>query len=293
MWDDPYLWKFGSDKVIRRCVPDYEIESILHHAHASQVGEHFGPQRTARKVLDLGFYWPTIFKDAYETYQTCKECQMSGTTITCKSEMPQQPMLFCEVFDVWGIDFMGPFSISFGFLCILLVIDYVSQWVEVIPTRTNDSRVVLDFSRSNIFCRFRIPRAIISDQGTHFCNRAMEALLQKYGVVHKISTAYHPQTNGIVEISNREIKQILEKMVLPNRKEWSRHLEDALWAQRITFKTLIGMSPYRLVFEIKNASTNKVFKVNRQFLKLFHESSVPEDATIKELSLEQPIYTTS
>src|SRR3954464_980924 len=138
-------------------------------------------------------------------------------------------MLFCEVFDVWGIDFMGPFPVSFGFLYILLAVDYVSKWVEAIPTRTNDSKVVVEFVRSNIFCRFGIPRAIISDQGTHFCNRTMEALLRKYGVVHRVSTAYHPQTNGQAEISNREIKQVLEKMVQPNRKDWSRRLEYALW----------------------------------------------------------------
>ncbi|XP_050915617.1 uncharacterized protein LOC127130692 [Lathyrus oleraceus] len=177
VWDDPYLWNFGSDQVIRRCVPDNKIESILNFSHASQVCGHFGPQRTARKVLDSGFYWPTVFNDAYETYRTCKECQIAGTNITRKSEMPQQPMLFCEVFDVWGIDFMGPFPVSFGFLYILLAVDYVSKWVEVIPIRTNDSRVVADFVRSNMFCRFGIPRAIISNQGTHFCNRTMEALL--------------------------------------------------------------------------------------------------------------------
>ena len=87
--------------------------------------------------------------------------------------MPQQPMLYCEVFDIWGIDFMGPFPPSFGFSYILLAVDYVSKWVEAIATRTNDSRVVMSFVRSNIFCRFGIPRAIISDQGTHFCNRLL------------------------------------------------------------------------------------------------------------------------
>jgi len=119
---------------------------------------------------------------------------------------------------------MGPFPVSFGFLYILLAVDYVSKWVEAIPTRTNDSRVVADFVRSNIFCRFGIPRAIISDKGTHFCNRTMEALLRTCGVMHRVSTAYHPQTNGQAEISNREIKQVLEKMVQPNRKDWSRRL---------------------------------------------------------------------
>ena len=92
--------------------------------------------------------------------------------------MLQQPMLYCEVCDIWGIDFMGPFPPSFGFSYILLAVDYVSKWVEAIATRTNDSRVVMSFVRSNIFCRFGIPRVIISDQGTHFCNRILENILK-------------------------------------------------------------------------------------------------------------------
>lgn len=128
----------------------------MQFSHASQVGENFGPLRTIRKVLDSSFFWPTIFKDACQTYCTCKKCQIVGTTITHKSEMPQQSILFCEMFDVWGVDFMGPFSISFGFVYLLLAVDYVSKCIEAIPTRTNDSKVVVDFVRSNIFCRFGI-----------------------------------------------------------------------------------------------------------------------------------------
>uniref|UniRef100_A0A151UHN5 Pro-Pol polyprotein n=1 Tax=Cajanus cajan TaxID=3821 RepID=A0A151UHN5_CAJCA len=96
--------------------------------------------------------------------------------------------------------------------------------------------------------RLGVPRAIVSDQGTHFCNRSMQALLKKYGVVHRLSTPYHPHTNGQVEISNREIKRILEKIVQPNMKDWSNRLDDALWAHRTAYKAPIGMSPYRVIF---------------------------------------------
>jgi len=120
-------------------------------------------------------------------------------------------MLFCELFDVWGIDFMGQFPVSFGFNYILLAVDYVSKWVEAKPTRTNDARVVVDFVRSNIFCRFGVPRAIVSDQGTHFCNRSIQVLLKKYGVVHRVSTPYHPKQMGRPKFQTGRSKKLWKR----------------------------------------------------------------------------------
>ena len=143
---------------------------------------------------------------------------------------------------------MGPFPSSFGNQFILVAVDYVSKWVEATALPTNDSRVVVKFLRKNIFTRFGVPRAIISDGGKHFRNQQLQSVLAKYGVTHKIATPYHPQTSGQVEISNRELKWILEKTVNSNRKDWASKLDDALWAYRIVFKTPIGTSPYQLVY---------------------------------------------
>ncbi|GJT21002.1 reverse transcriptase domain-containing protein [Tanacetum coccineum] len=218
-WDDPFLFKICADQVIRRCVSGQEAFDILKACHSGPTGGHYGANYTAKKIFDSGFYWPTIYKDAHD--------------------FVTQTVTFSH--------FKGPFPSSRGNKYILVAVDYLSKWVEAKALPTNDARVVCKFLKS-LFARFGAPRAIISDRGTHFCNDQFAKVMLKYGVTHRLSTAYHPQTSGQVEVSNRGLKRILERTIGENRASWSDKLDDALWAFRTAYKTPIGCTPYKLVY---------------------------------------------
>ncbi|KAG7567995.1 Ribonuclease H-like superfamily [Arabidopsis thaliana x Arabidopsis arenosa] len=247
-WDEPYLYKKGTDGLFRRCIAEEEVQGVLEHCHGSAYGGHFATFKTVQKVLQAGLWWPSMFKDAYGFIAKCDPCQRMGN-ITRRNEMPQTPILEVEVFDVWGIDFMGPFNpASYGNKYILVAVNYVSKWVEAIASPTNDHKVVLKLFKSIIFPRFGIPKVVISDGGSHFINKVFESLLKKHGVKHKVATPYHPQTSGQVEVSNRQIKAILARVVGVSRRDWSTKLDDTLWAYRTAYKTPIGRTPFQMLY---------------------------------------------
>ena len=140
-WDEPFLFRQGSDQIIRRCIPYSEIEGILQAYHDSTYGGHYGGQKTTARILQAGFFWPTLFKDAHQFVLKCDRCQRVGN-ISRRDEMPLNVLLEVEIFDVWGIDFMGPFISSCNNLYILLAVDYVSKWVEVKALPTNTAAAV-------------------------------------------------------------------------------------------------------------------------------------------------------
>ncbi|GJU26810.1 reverse transcriptase domain-containing protein [Tanacetum coccineum] len=146
-WDDPYLFRICADQIIRRCVHGQEAFDILKACHEGPTGGHHSANLTAKKVFDAGFFWPTIYRDAHTMIKSCDTCQRQGK-ISQRDEMPQNAIQVCEIFDVWGIDFMGPFPSSRGNKYILVAVDYLSKWVEAKALPTNDARVVVKFLKS-------------------------------------------------------------------------------------------------------------------------------------------------
>nr|GEZ41077.1 reverse transcriptase domain-containing protein [Tanacetum cinerariifolium] len=159
---------------------------------------------------------------------------------TCANQIIRRCVAGKEAIDILNACHSGPTGGHYR-------ANYTAKKVFDLGAPTNDARVVVKFLKS-LFSWFGTPKAIISDRGTHFCNDQFSRVMAKYGVSHRLSTAYHPQTSGQVEVTNRGLKRILERTVGENRTLWSDKLEDALWAFRTAFKNSVGCTPYRLVY---------------------------------------------
>jgi transposase InsO family protein len=153
-----------------------------------------------------------MYDDTKSFIQCYNQCQRHGN-IKTRDAMPLTLNLQIDIFDVWGIDFMGSFPNSEGYEYILVVVDYVSKWVEALPCRIADAVHSKRMFHEKIFLRYGVSRIVINDGGSHFIDRTFQKALMKVGVDHQIATPYHPQTSGQVETLNKQIKNILQKTV--------------------------------------------------------------------------------
>nr|GEU83908.1 reverse transcriptase domain-containing protein [Tanacetum cinerariifolium] len=189
------------------------------------MGGHHGANLTAKKVFDAGFFWPTIYTEAHEFVKNCDSCQRQGK-FSQRDEMPQTPSKFVK-------------SLTFRALTL---------WAR---SRLHEGTNI--FSWSSIICqnglkRKRSPPMTPELFASSLNLSSLDLVMLKYGVIHRLSTAYHPQTSGQVEVSNRGLKRILKRTIGKNRASWSDKLDDALGAFRTAYKIPIECTPYKLVY---------------------------------------------
>ncbi|GKC65916.1 reverse transcriptase domain-containing protein [Tanacetum coccineum] len=163
--ENPELGKLAKAE-IRDLFPKERLMSITNQGNKPWIAT------TARKVYEAGFYWPNIFRDARRLVHSCDTCQRAAN-ISARNETPQKYIQVCEIFDVWGVDIIGPFPSSNENKYILVAYDYISKWVEVQALPASDDRNVVKFLKK-LFARFGMPKALISEKGTHLCNYQME-----------------------------------------------------------------------------------------------------------------------
>ncbi|WVZ76458.1 hypothetical protein U9M48_024434 [Paspalum notatum var. saurae] len=179
-----------------------------------------------------------MYEDAKEFVRRCPRCQCQGN-INTRDAMPLTSNLQVDVFDV----FHGTFSKNGDKEYILVTVDYVSKWVEALPCPAADSRHSIKMFWETIFPRFGVPWVIISDGGAHFIDKRFRKCLADLGVDHRVATPYYPQTSAQAKTSNKQIKNIFQKIVKAMGKEWVSKLPNALWTYRTVYKTPIGMTP--------------------------------------------------
>ena len=218
-WIGGNLFKLGPDQILRHCVREEEVFDILLTCHDGPCGGNFAAKRTTFKILQAGYYWPTLHQDVTRYINQCDQCQRMGKP-TQRDEMPLQPQVTLGPFEKWGMDFVGPINPpSRQRSYIIVCTDYLTKWAETKAIKAATEEKVAEFLRENIFYKFGYPRELVTDQGSQFTSNLIEDLLAHHKIKHRTSTPYHPQANGQVEVTNRALEGILSKVVSSSRKD--------------------------------------------------------------------------
>ncbi|CAL8992411.1 unnamed protein product [Prunus brigantina] len=246
--DGSTLYRKGFNGEPLKCLGESEARQAMQEIHAGECGEHQGMKKLHRQLLSVGYYWPTMKKDAHDFVRRCHTCQIHAN-LSHKPPTLLQDMRTPWPFHTWGLDLIGTIHPpSDGYIWILTATEYFTKWVEAIPLRKATGAAVSNFIREYIVCRFGIPYKMVTDNGTPFVNKQVSSTLSGYGIKHRRSTPYYPQGNGQAEATNKTILRILSKMVYEYQGSWSVHLPDALWAYRTSPRSATGFSPYSLVY---------------------------------------------
>jgi hypothetical protein len=222
-----------------------EIESILHNIHNEPLGGHLARDITYNKIASR-YYWPRMYKTIENWIQTCDVCQRQGRP---KPKEPLHPILVGQPFDRVGIDYVGPLPrTTKGNRYIIVATEYLTKWVEASATPDCTAQTTAKFMYDEIICRHGTPKEILTDRATSFQNELITALLHVVGTKHRLSSPYHPQTNGLTERFNRTLCTILAKYAEQHHGEWDTYLTSALFAYRTAQQGTTKFEPFELLY---------------------------------------------
>ncbi|MCO5549244.1 hypothetical protein L7F22_002711 [Adiantum nelumboides] len=244
------LYGKGRDQHLCLCANEDEYLPILEQAYVGLARGHFFSETTARAILMVGIWWPTLFADAKEFVRRCDACQRAKMPTRVDS-MPLRPKMGAIAFAKWGIDFVEPIQPSAyrtQAQYIIVATDYLTKWTEAKATRKNDPQNTAASLYENVFTRYGLPIEIVSNRETHFLKEVIEYLLSEFMVIHNKSGPYHPQANGQAEHTNKILSSVLTKVLSTGRTDWEMNLHAALWAYRVSFKTALNVTPFNLVY---------------------------------------------
>jgi len=214
------LYKRNYDSVLLRCVGQPEAEKIMAEIHEGPFGTHSSGHSMSKKILRAGYYWSTMESDFFRFARKCHKCQVYADNMNVPPS-PLNVMTSPWPFSLWGIDMIGRIepTASNGHRFILVAIDYFTKWVEAASYANVTKQVVARFIKQNIICRYGVPERIITDNGSNLNNKTMKELCQSFKIQHHNSSPYRPKMNGAVEAANKNIKKIVQKMVVTYR-DW-------------------------------------------------------------------------
>ncbi|GAU47906.1 hypothetical protein TSUD_404660, partial [Trifolium subterraneum] len=225
-----------------------DSDEVLKMIKRSSFGTHPNGHTMAKKMLRAGYYWLTMESDCYKHARKCHKCQIYAD----KMHLPPTSLNVLSSpwpFSMWGIDMIGRIEpkASNGHRFILVAIDYFTKWVEAASYANVTKQVVVRFIKNHIICRYGVPNRIITDNGTNLNNKMMKDLCDEFKIEHHNSSPYRPQMNGAVEAANKNIKKIVQKMVV-TYKDWHEMLPFALHGYRTSVRTSTGATPFSLVY---------------------------------------------
>ncbi|KAK9067241.1 hypothetical protein SSX86_014567 [Deinandra increscens subsp. villosa] len=273
---DGRLYRTAYLQPLLRCLTEDEGLYVIQEFHRGICGTHSGPRSIVTRMLNTGFYWPTMYSDAEKEIRKCRGCQVHASV----QRVPKREMIPVTSpwpFHKWAIDIVGPFPEAPGKIKFLVVaVDYFTKWVEARPLATITGKQMINFVWENICCRFGLPGKIVSDNGKQFAENPFRAWCKELQIIQIFTSVAHPQSNGQVERTNRSIVTGIKARLGAEGKNWVRELPSVVWAMRTTERTSHGHTPFSLTYGTEAVIPAEIGMPSQRILEMNEETNDTE-----------------